>query len=554
MDNYLSLTKVFLKSSLRRTKSNRTRTKIIFGLLLFFTILFIIIPFLIVSASFVYDTTIQLMDIEYESIGLQIMCYIICIFTFIFSISALLNELYFSTDIEKLLPLPIKPVQLISSKFTVCYILENIMQIFLILVSIISYMLALHLKVPNLLISLLQIVTLPIIPMVYATIFCLIIMYFTKFIKNKESVKKISTLFVIILFVLLIRFINSLKGFDFNAYLESFVNGNHKFLDTMNYIFPQIRLFTDTLTNMNVLSLIKYIILNVVYIGIMLLLAKKVYLNSVIDLSNKNTNNNKNYTKLLKNIKQENVVKTYLGKEFKTLVRTPSFFINCMIINILWPVIIYALYQIGTIRYDFNSIKVLLSINNDKIKIILLLFIVGISLLIPAMNSIASSSFSREGKNYQFIKYIPLSYKKQWFIKYLISFLISFVGIFVYTFIFYIVVGMNILSILQFIVISMLSISAVSFIGLYIDSLQPKLNWDDENNALRENYNTFISMGIVSFIFILTCIGSYNYLYKTKMFGFEEIYLAISGLLLFINLIILIISNTDGIKNMIEQE
>ena len=113
---------------------------------------------------------------------------------------------------------------------------------------------------------------------------------------------------------------------------------------------------------------------------------------------------------------------------------------------------------------------------------------------------------------------------------------------------------MNILSIMQFVVISMLSISAVSFIGLYIDSLQPKLNWDDENNALRENYNTFISMGIVSFIFILTCIGSYSYLYKTKMFGFEEIYLAISGLLLFINLVMLIISNTDGIKNMIEQE
>ena len=554
MDKYLSLTKVFLKSSLRRTKSNKTRTKILFGLLLFFTLIFIIIPFLIVSASFVYDTTIQLMDIEYESIGLQIMCYIICIFTFVFSITALLNELFFSTDIEKLLPLPIKPVQLVISKFTSCFILENFMQIILILVGIISYMAALDLNIPHLLLSLIQIFTLPIIPMVYSAIFCLLIMYLTRFIKNKEIVKKFSTIFVLILFVVLIGFINSLKGFNFQVYLENFVNGDHRFLNIMNYIFPQISLFTDTLTNMNVLSLIEYLAINVLYLGIFLLLAKHIYIDSVIDLSNKNNTTNKNSTKLLKNIKQRNVILSYISKEFKILVRTPSFFINCIIINILWPVIIYALYQIGTLNYNVTSMRVLLSNSDDKIQIILLLFVVGISLLIPAMNSIAASSFSREGKNFQFIKYIPVSYKIQWFSKYLISFIISFVGIFVYTFIFYIIVKLSIVNIIKFIIISILSVSAVSLIGVYIDSIQPKLFWDDENNALRENYNTFISMGIVTFIFILTCMGSYSYLYKDLSFGFNEIFLSITALLLFINLVMMIISTKAGIKNIIEQE
>ena len=98
MTNYFSLIKVFLKS-IKRESSSNTRTKHIFRILIFLLLLFVMIPFLIVCGSFVYDTTIKLIDIEYESIGLQIVCYIMCIFTFIFGFTAILNELFFSNYI-----------------------------------------------------------------------------------------------------------------------------------------------------------------------------------------------------------------------------------------------------------------------------------------------------------------------------------------------------------------------------------------------------------------------------------------------------------------------
>ena len=209
MANYFSLIKVFLKSIKRESTSNK-RTKHIFRILLFFTILFILIPFLIICASFVYDTTIKLIDIEYESIGLKIMCYIMCIFTFIFGFTAVLNELFFSTDIEKLLPLPIKPVELALSKFTTSFILESIIQVFLTIVCIISYMAALNLKIYNFLLSILQIISLSLIPMIYSAIICLIIMHFAKYIKNKEIIKRLSTIFVFILFLGVVLFINKI--------------------------------------------------------------------------------------------------------------------------------------------------------------------------------------------------------------------------------------------------------------------------------------------------------------------------------------------------------
>ena len=313
MANYFSLIKVFLKSIKRESSSNK-RTKHIFRILLFFTILFILIPFLIICASFVYDTTIKLIDIEYESIGLKIMCYIMCIFTFIFGFTAILNELFFSTDIEKLLPLPIKPTELALSKFTTSFILESIIQIFLTIVCIISYMAALHLRIPNFLLSLLQVVSLSLMPMIYSAIICLIIMHFAKYIKNKEHIKKLSTIFVFILFFGLIFFINKIKGFDFQLYLENFVNGDHRFLDIMNIIFPQVDLFTKTLTNMDVLALIKYILINAVWIIIFIGLIKLTYIDSVIDLSNKNNSTVKNSTILLKKSKERKPIKSYIIK------------------------------------------------------------------------------------------------------------------------------------------------------------------------------------------------------------------------------------------------
>ena len=553
MSNYLSLTKAFLKS-LRRVNTNSKKNKHLYRILLFFTIIFVVIPFLIISASFIYDTTIKLVDINYESIGLKILCYIMCIFTFIFSFSFVLNELFFSNDIEKLLPLPIKPVQLVMSKFTICFIVESVIQVAVIISGIYGYVSALNLSFINVLISLIEILTIPLIPMLYTAMICLLIMHFTKFIRNKENVKKLSIVFVIILIILLCLFINQIKDFNFEAYLQNFVNGDHKFLNVMNIIFPHIDMFTNTLTNGSIISLLEYILINTIYVVLFILLTKKVYFNSVIDLTSKNNNTNKSSTNILKKSKRKNVIISYLSKEFKVLLRTPSFFINCMIINVIWPVIVYVLYQISYIDYSIDKIKGLLSVGDVKTQLILMLLVFIISVLVSSMNSIGATAFSREGKNFEFIKYIPLSYKTQWLIKFLIGFIISFIGINLYLVIFYIMIGFNIVTILELILLSILSISFVCLIGIYIDSVQPRLYWDDENNALRENYNIFISMGICTFIMVVVYIIAYSWLFKKYMFSYNSIYWIVILVLLIINIITLVITKVAGIKNILEHE
>ena len=86
MSNYLSLVKVF-KRSLSMNKANTKQQKMVITTLLILVSLFIILPFVAVSSIFVYSVTNSLVEYNYETIGLEFMCILLCVFTFIFSFS-----------------------------------------------------------------------------------------------------------------------------------------------------------------------------------------------------------------------------------------------------------------------------------------------------------------------------------------------------------------------------------------------------------------------------------------------------------------------------------
>ena len=174
MNNYLSLTKLFMKTIAMSSITDKKK-KLVFNILLAIVVLFVFIPFILFSGLFVYTSTVSLKQVGFSSIGLELLCIIIGIFTFTFSFNVLLNQLYFSEDIEHILPLPIKQQVVLLAKFTACFIAENIMQFLIILLGIIAYCFALNLSLKNFLISLIGIVTLPIIPMVYCGIISILL-------------------------------------------------------------------------------------------------------------------------------------------------------------------------------------------------------------------------------------------------------------------------------------------------------------------------------------------------------------------------------------------
>ncbi len=550
MTNYLSLAKVFIRS-LSMTKPSTKKQMIVTKILLAFVSLIIILPFVVVSGLFVYSVTSSLIEYNYETIGLEFMCILLCVFTFIFSFSVVLNELYFTGDIENLLPLPISARQIVGAKVASIFYAESLVQLLVIFFSVVGFFFALGLPFKNFLLGILGMITLPIIPIIYCSIISLLIMSFTRLIKNKETIRKVGLGFVLVILMLFVYFLGALQNFDLELYIEGFVNGDQTFLHVMRGILPHINLFIDTLVTGSISSLLLYILVNIGFIVVLLGLADVCYFKGVIGLSSKDTASKKSSSNILKNIKVESPTNSYLKKEVRTLFRTPSYFLNCILINFIWPIFVYIICKLKFPDLALIELKNLVTSTDNNTLIIIFMFVIGVSILLPALNSIASSSFSREGKNFYFMKYIPMDYSSQVSVKLLVSFIIAFVGVNVFSLIFYLVIGLKVSAMFIFLIISFLAILFICSLGIIIDSINPKLVWDDELNALRENSNNFIVMGISIFMFIVLA-GLCYLLYKS--FGIALAFTSILLILILLNAIVYDLNRRFTVKNIVEQE
>lgn len=550
MTNYLSLAKVFIRS-LSMTKPSTKKQMIVTKLLLVLVSLLIILPFVVVSGLFVYTVTNSLVEYNYETIGLEFMCILLCVFTFIFSFNVILNELYFTGDIENLLPLPIKPREIVGAKIASIFCAESLVQLLVIFFSVIGFFFALRLPFKNFLLGILGMITLPIIPIIYCSIISLLIMSFTRFIKNKETIRKVGLVFVLAVLMLFVYFLGALQNFDLELYIEGFVNGDQTFLHVMRGILPHINLFIDILVTGSVSSLLLYILVNIGFIVVLLGLADVCYFKGVVGLSSKDTESKKSSSNILNNIKVENPTNSYFKKEIFTLFRTSSYFLNCILINFIWPIFVYVICKLKFPDLTLSKLKNLVTSTDNNTLIIIFMFVIGVSILLPALNSIASSSFSREGKNFYFMKYIPMDYSSQVSVKLLVSFIIAFIGVNAFSLIFYLVIGLKVSLSFIFLIISFLAILFICSLGIIIDSINPKLVWDDELNALRENSNNFIVMGISIFVFIVL-VGLCYLLYKS--FGIALAFTSILLILILLNAIVYDLNRRFTVRNIVNQE
>lgn len=550
MTNYLSLAKVFIRS-LSMSKPSTKKQMIVTKLLLVLVSLLIILPFVVVSGLFIYTVTNSLVEYNYETIGLEFMCILLCVFTFIFSFNVILNELYFTGDIENLLPLPLKPREIVGAKIASIFCAESLVQLLVIFFSVIGFFFALGLSFKNFLLGIIGMITLPMIPIIYCSIISLLIMSFTRFIKNKETIRKVGLVFVLAVLMLFVYFLGALQNFDLELYIEGFVNGDQTFLHVMRGILPHINLFIDILVTGSIRSLLLYILVNIGFIVVLLVLADVCYFKGVVGLSSKDTESKKSSSNILNNIKVENPTNSYFKKEIFTLFRTSSYFLNCILINFIWPIFVYVICKLKFPDLTLSKLKNLVTSTDNNTLIIIFMFVIGVSILLPALNSIASSSFSREGKNFYFMKYIPMDYSNQVYVKLLVSFIIAFIGVNVFSLIFYLVIGLKVSTAFIFLIISFLAILFICSLGIIIDSINPKLVWDDELNALRENSNNFIVMGISIFMFIVLA-GLCYLLYKS--FGLALAFTSILLILILLNAIVYDLNRRFTVKNIVEQE
>ena len=516
MKNYVQLTKILMKSETMDNPTAKSR-RILVAVLGIFSVLFIFIPacVLVGGISFVLTKTLQEMGGGQEGIKLILM--ILSGFSIVFGINVILNVFYFSNDMNYLLPLPLKPWEIIAAKFTVAYINESVMEFIIILSAMIGYLLATKVTFAGIVMSVVAMFLVPVIPLVYCGIICVVGMSFTTFIKNKDAVNKITGVMMVLFAVVAILSVDMVGGIDLEKYAQSLINGSNTLYNVLLVVFAHVDMIVNASAG-NILSFGICILINVVAIAIFLFLANKLYFKGVVDLTAAGGKKTNNVSKMLiKQTKEHSVVYSYMKKEFLMLFRTPAFLMNCVLINVLWPILIYAVYKIQgeegimvKLLHDYCN-------GNEKMQVYMVCIIAAISILITAAGSIPASAITREGNSFIFMKYIPLSIRTQINIKAGMSVLLTQSVMTVYIIFMGIVFHLHIVNIIYYILVSLAGVIFVTYMGIVLDTVNPKLLWDDEINALRGNSTVFFCMAYAMIIVALIFGLSFVLLEFTKL-------------------------------------
>lgn len=497
----------------------------------------IMIPCCVVVGFIVYIMTAALMEAGGQTEGLNLVIQLMSVFGVIFSIMVIFNLLYFSSDLDHLLPLPVRPAELVAAKFTHAYFAESVMEFMVLFCGFIGYFVAAEIRPVSVITSIIGVFLLPVLPLVYCGIFSLIVMAFLSKAKLLKNVDFMVGLAMVVFAGLFIWSFAQMDSVNINNYIDSLKNGDNIFINIMNKVFFTVPLFLRALQGDSIIYMLLFVLANAVCIALLLFLGNALYLRGVYLVSSTGRSGRRRREKdKLESFAIKTQFKAYFDKEIKTLVRTPAYRKYCVVVNIIWPILVVALFKIPATADSIRGFRATFEKGFFLSDVLVLIAVTAIAFFATAMNSIASTAFTREGSHISFIKHIPMAYRTQIRVKVWISLVFSGVTVAISTVILGIYMDCSFIDSVYYVIIGILCVAICTYIGILLDSTHPKIDWEDEYGALRGNLNAFFNMAIAIAAAIVFCGAGYLLFRFTRIpsIAVYILYLMILGAMLII--------------------
>lgn len=489
-----NLTSVILKNSKR---GNRLKTKKEDALsFLAFLIVFFYIAGIMVAVS-IYVTK-KLIQINQAYTFVNILLLFNFFILFAKSIFESLNVLYFSKDLKILLRMPIKSINILNAKIIYMIISEYEMELIMLAIPMIIYGLLTHVGVLFYFYMILILLVLPVIPILISSLIIAVIMRFTNFIKNKSKVMYITIFLSIFVLTFITSSFNSIDNFSIQSITEIVLQTNG-IAEKISEYFILIKPIMKTLLNYNNINgfrnLILYFVENIITYIVIVYIISNIYLKGAIGASiNSNKNTAKNNKQLsLNDFKRKNKSISYIKKEIKILLRTPIFFIQCIIMPIAYPLSMFLIVLVLVGFANFVGLDLWQKLNEISSSTVGIAMFLGIGQVCYMMNFTSIIAISKESKNAIITKYIPINLIKQFKLKTFLGLTTNSISSILVTVFYYMCTKNLIYSIILFIILIQIN-NIGEKVKLLIDLNKPQITWDNEYTMMKQNTNVMYEL------------------------------------------------------------
>ena len=494
MHNFLALVKVNLKNTFSMTDGKQKKSALNRFLPVF--ILIALLPSIASMYFLTQDLIGILTPIQQTGIVVALLLMGVSVTVFFFAIFLVPSVYYFSKDVETLLALPLQPWVIVASKFVVTVIYEYFTLFFFALPVLAAYIVKVQPPVTFYPILLVVLILLPVVPLIFASILIMLIMWLVPFAKNRDFFNYLSTFFALGLALGINFLAGSAATVSQDVLIDLLMRGNNSLTSVFNLFIPNIRFAVEALVKISLVDTLIYVGIVVLASAAFVALAQIVYFRGAIGVNETSANRKRLKGKAYsKSTVSGNVILTYTLKELKLLFRTPIYLMNCVLSAVLIPGIMIASFsmQLGDTS-ELQQVIDSIPWGSPQLSLYILAGGAAFGWVITSLNLITPTAISREGQNAYFMKYIPMSYFAQMSAKVLSGMAISLLGIvcFILPVAWFIKLPLN-LTIIAF-AASVLTSVFMNYLGMIVDILHPKLVWEQEASAVKQNLNAVFTM------------------------------------------------------------
>jgi ABC-2 type transport system permease protein len=421
---------------------------------------------------------------------------------FMLSLLAAPAIFYFSKDVEYILPLPVKPVLIIGAKFAVALVFEYILAVVLVIIMFVALLgnVNVGMLTFNMILTAL---TLPILPLVYSTVIIMLLMRFVRFIRNPDRYNWIVGLFGLGLAVVFMMTSQSMFTLDENALLAMLM-GEPVAINALNLVFLSNHFAARAIGAANVglgsLQVIANQSVNILaaFVGLSVFFfsARLLYFKGVLGLS-ESGDSGKKMTRddIIAGAKGQSIFRAYVMKEIRVLFRSPVAFMNCVLMVLFMPILLaISIVPIFSSGNEADTMEMIRAINfgDPRTAAMALVAMAVLSLTMSGAATITASAISREGRNFFVMKYLPVRYRTQLNAKAACGLAVIFVGLLFVCIPLIVIFRPPVLLAIGGVLITVPAAVFLNYLGLFFDLMKPKLEWDNEAEAVKQNMNILL--------------------------------------------------------------
>lgn len=525
MDRLISLTGLLLKGSPpgEALTSGRRRRRIAskIGRIFLYVFLAAYLLFVVVLLSLgAIRTTLNLGRPEiFPALVLLVVVLLTVFFGFFYVVSAF----YHANDIERLLALPVRARDIVAAKFIQIYLYELGIGAAICLPSLGIYGVMSGQSWYWWPLLLIVVIVLPILPLAVISIVTMFIMRFTPFARDKDRFM-MGTNIVSLLLMLLFFYASGRSGEQAGSQAAASDDIGFMVSETLlqrlagvGRFVPGLPLGYGTLTADSVgralISALGFVAVALAAAAVAYFAADLLYARAIVAVRQHGSRRKRLSSAGLKRAtRRRSIFTTLIVREWQSISRSPTFLMNCVLSALIMPLMLL----ISLLASGDEGLQLLRGLGGMLAQLgtelepgwgFAFAGATALGLMVGSTSATSATALSREGQAFWMMKVIPVSWYTQIAAKLVLSLIIVSLPIGLFTVVAVIFIGLPPLFAIPMPLLVLLGAALGTLFGFLFDLQNPKLDWETETQAAKNNFNLLWST-LVSFLLMGLVLGS----------------------------------------------